>query len=229
MAERPKISLKLDEPAAFVVKFNSAQKSGVNSGGPWHLWTVSVDDEDWSLFADDELNTLLEGAQLSRGDAVTVTKIKISKGVYEWTVYVNDQLIAPPKDEPAQQPATKRHANGQPANGQQATDPPRETGQQTVTLDDLAQLMERCILHADTAWGQLAEKRATDHTSDNIQATANTLFIEARKNGLTDQEQHPAAAAREAVLAGHNGSQDDTWPGWDNMEPPPESEDGGPF
>ncbi len=227
MAERSKISLKLDEPAAFDIKFSSAQKSGKNNGEPWHLWTVSVDDEDWSLFADDDLNTLLEDARLSRGDQVTATKIKKSKGVYGWTVYANDQLVVPPQEEPARtlpsgRPAQEKPSNGHAANDPQAASFPRENGQPAVTLDGLTKLMESCILHADAAWGRLAEERSNSYTSDNVQATANALFAEARKNGLTIQEQHPAAVAREAVLAGGNGSRDDSWPGWENMEPPPE-------
>ena len=217
MAERPKVPLKLNEPDAFNAKFGSAGRSGAHNGHAWHLWTVEVDDEDWSLFADDDLNTILEDAQLSRGDQVVVTKNKKSKGVYYWTVGVNGQRVAPLSEDPA---PTRQPSQQPPANGQQASSPPREKPPDTVTLDDLSHLMEECILRSDAAWGQLAEQRGTSYTADNVQGTASTLFIAARDHNLTVRKKHPAAEAREAVLAGRNGS-DDSQPPWEDEEPPP--------
>ena len=222
MAERPKVPLKLDEPDAFTAKFGSAGRSGAHNGHAWHLWTVEIDEEDYSLFADDDLNAILEDAQLSRGDQVVVTKKKKSKGVYYWTVGINGQRVAPLADDPAPAQPTRQPPQKQPTNGQPAASPPREKvhGDADITLDGLAQLMEQCILYADAAWGQLAEQHGTSYTADNVQGTASTLFIEARDHNLTVQKKHPAAVAREAVLAGANGS-DGSQPPWVDEEAPP--------
>ena len=60
MADRPKVEFPPNVTVQVTIKFDSAQKSDTNQYGVWYLHTVTWNDEDASLFTDQDLQDLLE-------------------------------------------------------------------------------------------------------------------------------------------------------------------------
>jgi len=235
MADRPKIDFDPNVPVTLTVKFDSPGKSGEHNGHAWHLWTFALNGQDHALFADDALNNLLcEGAlPIRRDDEITITRIKQGRDAAHWQVEHQGRRFSSQDgqgfSEPDQQQGTPQtppqplaKINGQPRHTQPAAPAPPKP-----TLKGMARVMAACIEESWALWEELAARTRIAFHAEDVRATADTLFIQASRAGIiaepTQQcQQHPAALAREKILARQNrqGVQDDSQPPWAGNEPP---------
>jgi hypothetical protein len=175
--QRPKVDFADGVQVDLKVKFSEAMKSGEGKFGPWWLWTVEdFDGSDASLFADADLQNLLEAAELERGDELSIKPM--GKGASRtWHVWCNSQAVsltgaaqeaepAPQQDKPAQQAEAPPEASKRPSD---------------ATYHELVNLLGACVSDAALIWEERQKDAGVEWDARAVQALASTLFIEARK------------------------------------------------
>ena len=174
MADRPTIEWTDNIQQDFHWKFDGVEpyKTGENSYGKWYLFSVSVDDVDTSMFAKQDLMDQLEALSptLRTGDFVSIKPVKTGKQARSWHLWVNEK---PAEDRPTA-PATA------PATG-------------APVLKELFELMGSCLESADSEWhGHFEEREILGDVAGAIEKIAVTLYLDARKNGITiEQPEEP--------------------------------------
>ena len=178
-------TLDLDDNVQYdlVMKFTSPLKEGTNDFGPWYLWTVEEGGEDVSMFAKEDLQMLLEAAELEKGDKVSIKAVKTGKQRRTWHVWCNDQAVSlkdqqqAPQQEQQQEP---RQEQQQAPRREQQQEPRQEAPKRgDMTYADRVNLLGACIQDAALIW---AAAQTEGDSSRAIAAIANTLFIDCRKD-----------------------------------------------
>lgn len=196
MADRPKVEFPPNVTVQVTIKFDSAQKSDTNQYGVWYLHTVTWNDEDASLFTDQDLQDLLEASVLERGSQLSILKDQpAGSKKYTWKVwrYNNNEWIAiDPRDAPSRKvdPAAGPPPPG-PAAGSPAKPPAKPPALKAGTRPDLlGPVMIECLNQAAIAYGfgswAILSNPGWDATVDDrnvrvelVQKLAVSLFIAA--------------------------------------------------
>ncbi|GEM_PF-2382457 len=150
-----------------------------------YLYTVEVDGTKDYLYAEKELHELLQAAGVRKGSCFTITRVKEGKQV-SWKV----EPAGSSSPTPPSQAASAAQAD---SKGPE-TGAPASSGAEALA-GGLFGLAARCLRESFKAWQWLG----MNFTSDNVQATANTLFIGCNDRGIVlppvpypDQEQMEA-------------------------------------
>ena len=153
--------------------------------GLQYMYTVQVDGVRNWLYATPKLNEALKQVGVAQGVTFIITKIEsgTTKG---WRIQSTDGKFLYDGAKAPTAPAVTPTATTTPTA---PTAPPAHApaSYQKPAFNDLAKLMERCLVSAQWAWN----KAEIPNTSDNVQATASTLFICAEKNGLWREAEVP--------------------------------------
>lgn len=130
-----------------------------------YLYTVEVNGAKDYLYTEKDLHDLLQGAGVRKGSCFTITRTKEGKQVV-WKV------------EPAGASPSSAPSNGD-LPGPQGQETPASSGSEALA-GGLFGLAARCLRESLRAWRWLGE----NFTADNVQATANTLFIACSDRGI---------------------------------------------
>jgi hypothetical protein len=212
MPERlPTLKLADNVQQVITMKFDSAGAAGNNEYGNWFKWTVDVEGDDHTLFANDALQDLLEAASPERGTMLTILKDKPAgekhAKVKAWRLHEGEWVEIDPRDAPSRKPdpqapgnAPAPPANTPPPPGTPQTPPPASSEQSAqpktaqkfekfgTRPDLLAPVMAECLNQAAINYGHGSWLEALDKLIDEklpaielIQRLATSLFI-----GATD-------------------------------------------
>lgn len=162
------MSLKFETDEAVAVGFPTGTFEKVEGKfGPQYLYTVEVNGLQDKLYASEKLHRGLQETGVKSGSRFVI--VKEDKG--NRTVW----KVTPAGDRPSS-PADAARASKQADSGSQETG---ASGSEALA-GGLFGLAARCLRESLNAWRWLGE----NFTSDNVQATANTLFIACSDRGI---------------------------------------------
>jgi hypothetical protein len=182
------MALKFEADEAVTVGFPTGTFEKVAGNfGPQYLYTVEVNGLQDKLYASEKLHKVLQETGVKSGSRFVI--VKEDKG--NRTVW----KIAPAGDRPSSPTDAAQKSKQADTKGSE-TGAPAASGAE-VLAGGLFGLAARCLRESLKAWRWLGE----NFTSDNVQATANTLFIACSDRGIVlppipypDQEQMEALA-----------------------------------
>ncbi|MFC1526770.1 hypothetical protein ACFL6X_08190 [Candidatus Latescibacterota bacterium] len=159
---------------------------GVRGEDTWYRWVFEIGQVMETVFLHSDnpqemrLHERLTRLQLIPEQSVLLTRVKYGDEPYAWKVELDQQT--PPASGPATSAQGAPAPASTPASAPSAATTPPAAPPSRPSLKDLAQLMRDCIVASGWAWRHAG---VDTHTPDNVQATASTLFIDARKQRLS--------------------------------------------
>lgn len=184
MAE--KLKFQTNVPQTVIFPFGDWRES-TGQYGTDYLYSVTVAGQRVPLYATAALHDRLQQVGTPKGVTLQISKIEVDETRKGWRIAdaQGNELYSdatPPQPTPAEAPPPPK-PNGNPVDPTPVH--AATNANPNLTLDDLAALMGGCMERALTLWTALEPDADLPWTPENIQATANTLFIEANRRGIT--------------------------------------------